>query len=280
MRARYVPLTNLFAFHTGFWKTYMFDNCGSAKMKALFKRIARKLGYEVTRIGKSTDPFEIQRRLVSQPNPVIFDVGAHVGETAKRYRLIFPDATIYCFEPFPPSFARLFHSLSEDKRVEIHQVALSETSGTGRLTINKSDATNSLLSTDQRAVQYWGPGLLDTQDVMEVAIQTVDAFCHQRRIDRINILKLDVQGSEYSVLLGAQKMLSNHAIDIVYMEMITAPTYIGQRNLHEYLALFESHNYVPFDFYNPVRKNGFLIQTDNIIISPHFLKTQLVTGGN
>jgi hypothetical protein len=54
--------------------------------------------------------------------------------------------------------------------------------------------------------------------------------------------------------------------------MITAPTYVGQRKLHEYLAFFESQNYELFDFYNSVRKDGRLIQSDNIMVSSVFLE--------
>ncbi len=35
---------------------------------------------------------------------VIFDVGAHKGQTTAQYRALYPKATIYPFEPYPPSF--------------------------------------------------------------------------------------------------------------------------------------------------------------------------------
>ena len=57
----------------------------------------------------------------------------------------------------------------------------------------------------------------------------------------------------------------------MYFEMITAPTYVGQPELHDYLELFHSRGYGLFDFYNPVRKNGRLLQTDNIMVSAQFL---------
>ncbi len=137
--------------------------------------------------------------------------------------------------------------------------------------VNRFEQTNSLLPSDQRASRYWGANLLDTDAEIEVATQTVDNFCRLCAIDHIDILKLDVQGAEYAVLSGALDMLTRQSIDVVYMEMITAPTYVGQRKLHEYLAFFDSHDYELFDFYNPVRKDGLLIQTDNIMVSRRFL---------
>ena len=49
--------------------------------------------------------------------------------------------------------------------------------------------------------------------------------------------------------------------------MITAPTYVGQRELHDYLALLDARGYQLFDFYNPARRDGRLIQADVIFVS-------------
>jgi len=241
-------------------------------MKNLLKRAAQKVGFEITRTRIAVlDPFAVMRRLVTEQKPVIFDVGAHVGQTALRFRSLFPDAIIHCFEPYPASFDLLSASVAGDALVKRHSVALSDSAGSAKLNANRFEQTNSLLPSDQRASYYWGPNLLDTEAQIEVATQTIDGFCRQHAIDHINILKLDVQGAEFAVLTGALDMLTRQSIDIVYMEMITAPTYVGQRKLHEYLAFFDSHNYELFDFYNPVRQEGLLIQTDNIMVSARFL---------
>jgi FkbM family methyltransferase len=211
------------------------------------------------------------RRLVTQPNPVLFDVGANIGQTALHFRSLFPDAAIHCFEPFPESYRALCSSLGSDARTATYMIALSDTPGFSRLKVNRSRATNSLLPSDHRASHYWGDNLLDTDSEITVPTQTVDAFCKEQGIEHIHVLKLDVQGAEYAVLSGTHQMLSHQAIDLIYMEMITAPTYVGQRRLHEYLALFDSCQYELFGVYNLVHCNGRLIQTDNIMVSARFL---------
>ena len=52
-----------------------------------------------------------------------------------------------------------------------------------------------------------------------------------------------MQGAEYAVLEGAREMLTAQRIDVIYMEVITAPTYVGQRELHDYLALLHGRGY-------------------------------------
>ncbi|MBT8115612.1 MAG: FkbM family methyltransferase [Arenicella sp.] len=239
------------------------------------KAAIKALGFEIHRISPAeidvTDPLIVMSNLVNNPEPIIFDVGANVGQTAMQFRSLFPAAKLFCFEPFPCSFESLSFAFNEDPQLESHQVALADASGTAKLTVNQASATNSLLISDTRAAYYWGPDLLDTQDQIEVKTETVDRFCEQKGIKHINILKIDVQGAEFAVLEGARELLQHQCIDLIYMEMITAPTYIGQRKLGEYLELFETLKYEIFDFYNPCHKNGRLIQTDCIVISSRFL---------
>jgi FkbM family methyltransferase len=251
-------------------------------MKQFVKAAAKMLGFEIHRVSPHVtnvaDPYIVMRRLINNAKPIIFDVGANVGQSAKRFRSLFPEAHIFCFEPFPASFERLSSAVTDDPAIESHQLALADVSGASHLTVNQSLATNSLLTSDTRAADYWGPNLLDTQDVIEVKTETVDRFCNSKGLKHLDILKLDVQGAEFSVLEGARELLQHQHIDLIYMEMITAPTYVGQRKLSEYLGLFEALKYELFDFYNPCHKDGRLIQTDNIFISSEFLSRYEQSG--
>lgn len=198
---------------------------------------------------------------------MIFDVGAHRGETAVRYRTLFPAAVIHSFEPSPESFRALAAVAASTTGIEPHCLALSDAAGTAMLNVNRSAATSSLLPSAATGRHYWGEGLLDTQERVEVRTQTLDGFCAERGIGAIDVLKLDVQGAEHAVLRGASRLLGGAAIDVIYMELIIAPTYVGQRTLHEYLELFAEHRYELFDLYNPVRRRERLIQADALIVS-------------
>jgi FkbM family methyltransferase len=221
---------------------------------------------------KALDPYLATRELVDSTAPVIFDVGANVGATAERYRALYPQGAIHCFEPYPPSFAALSAALSADRLVSLHRLALSSARGSGVLNVNRNAETNSLLPSDAHAAQYWGEGLLETLSKVEVALQTLDGFCDEHSIARIDVLKLDVQGAEYSVLEGADALLSARRIGMIYMEVIIAPTYVGQRRLVDYLSLLSAKGYELFDLYNPTRRNGRLIQSDIIFVSAEVLE--------
>jgi FkbM family methyltransferase len=230
----------------------------------------RYFGFELRRAGAIADPFDVQRELIATVEPVIFDVGAHVGTVARKYRGLFPRASIWCFEPFLPSFQTLQRNLSEDPRTSVHNVALSDRTGLAKLHANLASVTNSLLPSDQRGKSYWGEGLLDTAEEVDVRTTSVDDFLADNGIRSIDILKLDVQGAEFNVLTGARHALEDQRVNLLYTELILCPTYQGQHEFHEYLKFLDSVGYTLLDLFNPERNGRQLIQADVVFLSNSF----------
>jgi FkbM family methyltransferase len=239
-------------------------------MKHLLQRLANSLGYEFRRLhtAAENDAVLFARGLIHAPKPVVFDVGAHDGETAKRLRQLFPAARIHCFEPFPDSCILLEQATNGDHDTSIHRVGLSNRQGTATMNCNASTATNSLLGTDPRARETWGEGLLDTGGTIEIPITTLDDFCEGEGIERIDLLKIDTQGAEYAVLEGAARLLTRQAVAVLVFEMITASTYAGQRSPSEYFTLLQSHGYGFTGVFSPIYRNGLLAQCDVAFTPP------------
>lgn len=246
-------------------------------MKRLIQRAVGFFGYEIRRKAPrdpdageveatSLDAFTVQRELIHGVEPVIFDIGAHVGYVTKKYRDLFPLASIYSFEPFPDSFEQLRRNTTDDSRTSVYDFAVSDKRDVVILHANEYPVTNSLLPTDDRGSFYWGEGRLETRARVKVNSTTIDAFCAEHAISRIDILKLDIQGAEFVALNGAKEMLSSKQVSLIYSEVIMAPTYEHQHKLHEYLGLLDSFGYELFDFYSPVRRGMQLIQTNILLV--------------
>lgn len=233
-------------------------------MKRFVQRVVNNFGYEFRRVSAMDDgdSFVFARRLISTPRPVLFDVGAHHGQTATRLRELFPSAVIHCFEPFPESYALLERSTAADLRLRRHRLCLSNVMGTVMMNCNASSATNSLLDTDDRASETWGAGLLDTGDRIEVPVTTTDTLCSAESIDRIDLLKIDTQGAEYAVLEGASGLLARRAVTVLVFEVITAATYQRQRPPSDYFGLLESYGYAFSGVFSPIYRHGLLAQCD------------------
>jgi FkbM family methyltransferase len=240
-------------------------------MKVWLKGMLARFGYEIRRKGAGPpDPFAVQRRLIKSEKPVIFDVGAYTGAVARKYRELFPLASVYCFEPFPQSCELLRQNTARDARTTVYEVAMSDRKDKDILKANTSPSTNSLLSTDKEGSFYWGKGLLETTDEIEVDTTSIDCFCRESGIPAIDILKIDVQGAEFRVLTGGKDMLSSQSISLIYSEIILTPTYQRQHKLHEYFSLLDSLGYELLDLCNPVRKRERLAQADLIFQSRKF----------
>jgi FkbM family methyltransferase len=233
-------------------------------MKRFLQRMANSLGYECRRIAADDDqdPFVFAQKLIQASQPVVFDVGAHHGQTALRLLELFPSARVHCFEPFPESYAQLEIATQADTRVRRHRVCLSDRTGAAMMNCNTSTATNSLLETDRQAAATWGQGLLETDTRIEVPTTTLDEFCPSESISHVDLLKIDTQGAEYAVLKGAAGMLTRRAVTVLVFEMITAATYAQQRLPSEYFALLESRGYVFSGVFSPMYRHGLLAQCD------------------
>ena len=125
-------------------------------IKHFIGKISEVFGYQITRTSKPPEAFAVQKDLIGNTEPVIFDIGAHIGDVARLYGNIFPHARIYCFEPSTRAFDQLCRATSGDSRILCYQQAICETTGKVVLNENVSDATNSLLPTDDRAFLSWG----------------------------------------------------------------------------------------------------------------------------
>ncbi len=236
-------------------------------MKHALKNLITRLGYSIKKISKGSNPYSVQKKLISNTNPIIFDVGAYDGEVSKKYDKIFPTSQIYAFEPFPESFSLLKKAVVSHGNISINNVALSSSFGKQSFFINGSYATNSLFATDKESENYWKKELLETTAEIQVNTITLDQFCERNNIPHIDILKLDVQGGEYNVLKGARNLLKKKNIKLIFMEIILVPTYKGQKDLRDYLDFFSEFGYDLINMHDLVRNDTNLLQLDALFIA-------------
>jgi FkbM family methyltransferase len=235
-------------------------------IKKVFHRALWRLGYEVRNLAIPTDAFLEQARLVQGSGTLtIFDAGAHYGESAHQYATLLPGASIYCFEPFPESFAKLQRAIATFPKVQTFNIALSDRAGESEFNSNNYTATNSLLTTSPNAEFAWPGGLHDTKKQIRVQTTTLDRFCQDHSIEGIDILKLDVQGAEAMVLKGGDGLLRRGKVGMVYTEILTVPMYDGQMELHEFFRMMHNYGFELFNVYNlSTAESGQLRQLDAI----------------
>ena len=152
----------------------------------------------------------VRNALGSSRSIVLFDIGANDGEYLHYALRIFGNQVkAYSFEPQSASYERLHARFASDSRVELRKAAVGKEVGMADLFFGKDGETTASLHCN--AAQG--------QSVSEVVLlTTVDQICDENAIDHIDLLKIDTEGHEMEVLLGATAMIEAGRISSVQLE--------------------------------------------------------------
>ena len=145
------------------------------------------------------------------PNDVLYDVGANLGLYAIFFaRAVGNGGQIIAFEPERDSYSRLMRNLELNglSNVRPYCKAIGEIDGTARLAIGGTTGNYSLVRTYTNEI--------DSQTIQVVA---GDDFIEKESLPLPNVLKIDVEGFELSVLRGLQRTLSKPQCRLVYCEL-------------------------------------------------------------
>ncbi len=158
--------------------------------------------------GDVTDSVLVAIKAHVKADAVCLDVGANIGLYSLGLAALAPEGRVYAFEPSPATFGHLRSNLEANgaANVEASNLAVSDTTGTvvfhdfsffSAGTFSSDEA--SLLSSESYGSQTF-----------EAATTTVDEFVADRGLDRVDFVKVDVEGAELSVLAGAEKTLATY----------------------------------------------------------------------
>lgn len=145
-----------------------------------------------------------------EPGMVIADVGANIGyHTLLAAMATEGEGRVFAFEPEPVNFALLVRNveLNEYPNVTAVQRAVSNEAGEALLFRDESNWGAHSLS----------DGNVSEEDTLRVETVTLDGYFEQAGVDRIDVLKLDVQGAEGLALEGARRVLQSPDI-LVFTE--------------------------------------------------------------
>jgi FkbM family methyltransferase len=144
---------------------------------------------------------------------VVIDAGANIGdytravlrEAAKSKS----DVVVHAFEPSPRCARTLREEFSGDRRVQVVEAAVAEQAGRAPLFAGDSGSTQaSLLSRD----------ILVGATSTDVALLRLEDYLRDMGLDRIDLLKLDVEGSELAALEGLGSALNVDCVRAIQLE--------------------------------------------------------------
>ena len=114
---------------------------------------------------------------------------------------------------------------------------------------------------------------------MDVPTTTLDDFCSRHAIDRVNVLKMDIQGGELMALQGASGMLESKAVDLIYTEVLFVELYEGQADFHDLCRFLCDCDYTLYGLYDlNSGRDSILAWGDAIFIAPRVRQSLDRTG--
>lgn len=181
---------------------------GKMAFQSLFRRLfdiaieGMNIGTGGRSFNESGERFAVAHALGKSDSPVVFDVGAQGGEYTKNIvDFTHGKARIYAFEPCLKDYLELHELFRNNDNITLINSALGETSGRG--TLYYPEHIRGLSSLYKPNENF--------NKSEQITIDTVDNFCGQNNIQRIDLLKLDTEGNELKCLLGSRQMLKNIA---------------------------------------------------------------------
>ena len=187
--------------------------------------------------GRTTQGVSLEHdycRFLGRPRTV-FDVGAHEGESLRDFLCWFPQATIHCFEPARTAFSVLAGRASRFPNVTCHNLAMGSVVGNSTLFVRTASLNSSL---KQYPTHHSQERVVDTQSVQ---VATLDMVTDELGVEQIDLLKVDTEGGDLDVLLGARKLLENQRVRLVQVEAGVASDnhkHVGQRELEDHMTSF------------------------------------------
>jgi FkbM family methyltransferase len=233
-------------------------------MRDAAKSLALNLGYDIRRTGSHfyKRPIDFLR---SRNIDLVIDVGANVGQYGKSLRKDAYAGWIVSFEPIAAAYEELAALASKDPRWKAMNMALGDNEGLAKINISQAAVFSSILPQLPAATAFDAEAQVVRSESVRVA-RLDDIFAELPK-SKATFLKIDTQGYERQVLLGAQERVSSFLG--VQMELPIVHLYDGTWKFHEAVAYmsdlgFEISNIVPVS-YDPADTVS-LIEVDCIFL--------------
>jgi FkbM family methyltransferase len=221
-----------------------------AKMTS--NRITRPLQRRIVRRVKGLvgcpDAYDDLAAICRKVRPAaVLDIGSHHGVTVSRLLDDLPQQTIHAFEPTPETFNVLRQRVARFPNVTLHQLAVSDRTGTLTFHVNEFDQTNSLLE-NARPDENPFADLQRHVRAVEVASTTLDDWAAKFAPAGSLVIKSDIQGAEGMLIKGGQKTMAERVVAF-YGEVCLLPLYEHQTTFSELDGLMKHLGFTLFNIY-------------------------------
>lgn len=190
----------------------------------------------------------------------VIDSGAHRGSFTDAFLQLHRPERLVLVEAIPDLAEKLRARYAGKPGISVVAAALSDSNGEARFEINRSEASSSLLPIDPRNTAWFSRDLAVARAI-QVPTMTLPALMEKEGLQTIDLLKLDLQGAERSVLTGGVTVLER--VGVIYTEVFFEQLYAGAWLFWEMNEFLASHAFKLCGLSNIVHaRDGDLVQAN------------------
>jgi FkbM family methyltransferase len=204
------------------------------KTKLLLKRKVSGREYYFYTLPEFHDMLLVARLMRGNSN--LIDVGANIGSYSVIAASSYAESAIVAFEPSSQAFSLLSKNIANnnlEKQVTIHNLAVGDTNSTVSIS-KRRGAENQIINSKNNNTQW---------AVEKVPQITLDSCI--KHVSKFSVLKIDVEGYEHAVLLGANKLLRNENMQIVILETCGHSVHF-EKNEDIIFKLLNNYGFTPY----------------------------------
>lgn len=193
----------------------------------------------------------------------VVDVGANVGQWSTMLLDLVAPAQLIVAEPEPNVFGELQRRFGDRSNVQLHNVAVGDREGVVSFQVTRDTTGASVLPPRAEMRELIGQNWTVERQI-DVPMTTLDALL--ANVPEISLLKIDVQGFEKQVLMGAAQSLARTdflLVELNYMRQYEGGSWLGE--IHEILTT--SYRFVLVDASKPLRLNGRASMSDGLYVN-------------
>jgi FkbM family methyltransferase len=179
-------------------------------------------------------------RRVVRPGAVVADIGANVGSFTVTMARLAPGARVLAFEPAPSTFRTLQSNVERNGVANVVAVQAAVTDVPGRLQF-----TDDVSSSARNRLVTETAGVGDAPVVWVEAV-SLDRFCADRGISRLDFVKTDTEGAETRVFRGAADLLRGRRVGSLLVEVCPAALAEMGSTVREFVDTVEGFGYAVF----------------------------------
>jgi len=183
-----------------------------------------------------------------RPDSICLDIGANIGTISLALSHLANQGKVYAFEPSAVNYAYLVKNIAENKitNIEPLQLGVFDRNGTIHFHEDARGGGWSFVPHDEKAA---------AQSTQRINCVRLDDWMEMNLIPRVDLIKLDVEGSEYTVLESALNTIRKWDPDLVI-----------EFNLESIRDNFNRHPLVLYVLLEKLYSHMYILKRDDTIV--------------